>query len=243
LIDAKGFAEDKVRLIHPGAHLNKFSPEHVASPGLKHSVGISDGDPVIVFVGRLEPQKGHRVLLDAMPVVRSAFPQVHLICAGEGSLRGDLERQVSAIGLLETVKFIGYPNDVRDWLAIADLTVLPSFYEGLPVTLIESLAAGKAVVATAVDGTPEVIINGETGLTVPPGDQDALAAAICLLLSDDVLRRRLAANGRAHVLDAFSVQRMVESTQQLYLELWEQRVRGSGKRHATELPQITLNRR
>jgi len=85
-----------------------------------------------------------------------------------------------------------------------------------------------------VDGTPEVIIDGETGLTVPPGDKDALARAISLLLSDNRLRHRLAANGRARVLDLFTVQRMIESMQQLYLELWERHVRASGGRLVTE---------
>src|SRR5262249_23267518 len=163
LIHEKRLPAKKIRVIHPGSDLGKFKPTHRAPAGLRESVGIQDSDRVIVVVGRLEPQKGHRVLLDAMPAIREAFPHVKLICAGEGSLREELEQRVRALGLENSARFVGYPADVRDWLAIADLTVLPSFYEGLPVTPIESLASGKPVAATAGAGASRAQVGGKNG--------------------------------------------------------------------------------
>ena len=220
LIEQKKYLADRISVIYPGSSLSKFDPAYSAPAGLKESAGISEGDPVIVFVGRLEPQKGHRILLDAMPAVRQIFPRVKLICAGEGGLREELEQKVRTMGLESSVKFIGYPADIRDWLAIADMTVLPSFHEGLPVTPIESLASGKPVVATAVDGTPEVVVDGKTGLIVPPGDPTRLAEAICRMLRDPDLARETAEEGRRWV-NNFSVERLIERTERFYLELWD----------------------
>jgi glycosyltransferase involved in cell wall biosynthesis len=221
LIHEKGLPTRKVTVIYPGSDLRKFDPNYRAPTGFRESVRIDECDRVILFVGRLEFQKGHHVLLDAMPAIRKAFPSVKLICAGKGSLRKELERKVRALALQDSARFVGYPQDIRDWLSIADLTVLPSFHEGLPVTPIESLASGKPVVATEVDGTPEVVIDGKTGLTVPPGDPQRLAEAICRLLGDPQLARRLAEQGRQWVLSNFSVERLVQRTEQFYLECSE----------------------
>ena len=116
----------------------------------------------------------------------------------------------------DSVRFVGLQANVQDWLALADVTVLPSFYEGLPLAAIESLAAGRPMVATAVDGTPEIVLDGATGLTVPPGDPAALARAICRLLADPWLREKLALAGREWVLERFAEERQVQRTQALY---------------------------
>lgn len=225
LMERKRVPARKITVIYPACDVSRFSPAHPRLPDRKRSLGFQDDDPLLVFVGRLEPQKGHRVLLEAMPAVRKEFPTARLVCAGEGKLRQELESQAHTLGLDEAVRFIGYPADVRDWLALADLTVLPSFYEGLPATAIESLAAGRAMVATAVDGTPEVIIDGKTGLTVPPGDPQGLAGAICRLLRDPELRTTLARTGRQWVLEQFSQECLIRRTQQFYLDAWQQHLR------------------
>src|ERR1019366_9524586 len=129
----------------------------------------------------------------------------------------------TTLGIQEAVRFVGYLRDVRDWLAVADISVLPSFYEGLPGAPIESLAAGRPVVATAVDGTPEIVIDGQTGLTVPPGDPNSLAKAVCRILGDPGLGRVLARKGREWVLANFGVERLVQCTERLYLDAWKKR--------------------
>lgn len=218
LLRTKRYPARKITVIHPGSDLAKFTAAHRPPAGLKESLGFSSGDPLLLVVGRLEPQKGHRILLDAMPEIRREFPHVRLVCVGEGSLRSELEAQVRALAIEDAVRFVGYWPDVRDWLTVADLSVLPSFHEGLPVTPVESLAAGCPVVATAVDGTPEVVVHEKTGLTVPPGDPRALAKAVCRLLGSPELRKSLASAGRAWVLERFSTERMTERIQQLYLK-------------------------
>lgn len=220
LSEVKGFSPGKISVIQNGCELAHFDPSHPAPAGLRQRLGFGDRDPVLIVVGRLEPQKGHQVLLQALPTIREEFPSVRLVCVGEGSLQRRLERQVVDLGLQEAVRFVGFQSNVADWIALGDLTVLPSFYEGLPLIAVESLAAGRPVVATAVDGTPEVVIDGKTGLTVPPGAPAALADAVCRLLADSALRARLAAAGHKWALEQFSRERMVEATQDLYLTLW-----------------------
>jgi glycosyltransferase involved in cell wall biosynthesis len=231
LIEEKGLPEKKVLMIRNGIDLARFNPAHLAPPGIRRSIGIENGDPLLLVVGRLEPQKGHTVLLDAFPLVRQEFPQARLVCIGEGQLRDELENKARSLRLEGAVLFLGYQRNVPDWLAAADATVLPSFYEGLPISAMECLAAGKPIVATSVDGTPEVVVDEKTGLTVPPGNAGLLAAAICRLLRDPELRRRLGTAGRRWAEEHFSIERQVFETQELYLRAWEQSVKAGATEH------------
>jgi glycosyltransferase involved in cell wall biosynthesis len=219
LVEEKGLPEKKVRVIQNGTDLSRFNPAHTPPPGMRAELGIGSVDPVMLVAARLEPQKGHSVLLRAMAEVLREFPHARVVCLGEGVLRAELEGQSRDLELQKNVLFVGFHNNVRDWLALCDFTVLPSFYEGLPLVAVESLAAGRTMVATAVDGTPEVIINGVTGITVPAGDPQALAGAICGMLRSPALRQRLAEQGRAHVLERFSQERQVRETSEFYLEV------------------------
>jgi len=172
---------------------------------------------VLVVVGRLEPQKGHRILLDALPAVLRSFPRVRLVCLSDGQLRAALERQTLKLGLTDAVRFVGYQPDIAEWLALADISILPSFFEGLPLTVIEAMAAGRPVIASAVDGVPEVLVDGESGLLIPPGDSGALARAICRLVGDPALRQAMARAGRRRVVLEFGLERLVRETEELYL--------------------------
>jgi glycosyltransferase involved in cell wall biosynthesis len=217
LAQIKGLPARKIGIIRSASDVSSFDPGRIAPSGLRESLAFGSHDPVLVVVGRLEPQKGHEVLLKAMPAVVREIPQVRLVCLSEGQLRSDLERQVVALGLTNNVRFVGYQPDIRDWLALSDLTVLPSFFEGLPLTVIESLAAGRPVIASAVDGVPEVVSHGENGLLVPAGNSEKLAEAICLLLKDPQLRQAMARKGREKVLQEFGVERLIRETHHLYL--------------------------
>lgn len=210
----------KVQVIHNGCDLRRFSPNRTPPPGRKRSLGFAESDPVVLMVGRLEEQKGHRVLLDAFSDVVREIPTVRLVCAGEGSLRAQLERQTEMLGLTSNVRFVGFQSNTPEWLALANLVVLPSFFEGLPLVAIESLAAARPMVATAVDGTAEVIVNEKTGLTVPPGDTKALANAIVRLLTNPAFAAQMASAGRKWVLEEFSTDKQVQETQGLYLNAW-----------------------
>jgi glycosyltransferase involved in cell wall biosynthesis len=225
LTEEKGLPARKILVIRNGIDLTRFDPAHPAPMGIKRSIGFDDGDPLLLVVGRLEPQKGHHVLLEALPAVRQEFPQTRLVCIGDGALRDELEGKACSLGLEGAVRFLGYQSNVPDWLAAANVAVLPSFYEGLPITALECLAAGKPMVATSADGTAEVVVNEKTGLTVLPGNTELLTSAICRLLREPDLGKRLGAAGRRWVEEHFSIERQILKTQELYLRAWEESVK------------------
>lgn len=221
LIEQKKLPATKIRVIQNACNVDHFYPSRPVPPGMRRALGLEEQHLVLVVLGRLEPQKGHKVLLNAMPEILRAYPNVRLLCVGDGALRAELERQAEVLGIREAVRFVGYQTNTADWLALADVSVLPSYCEGLPLVAIESLAAGRPMVATAVDGTPDVVLDGKTGLTVPPGDSNRMAEAICRLLGDEELRRSLAAAGRQHVLQSFSIEKFIQKTQEFYLSAWD----------------------
>jgi glycosyltransferase involved in cell wall biosynthesis len=235
LVEVKGLPARKVRVIANGIDLATFGKPALAASDMRQRLEFGETDPVIVVVGRLEPQKGHRVLLDALPLVRAGMANARLVIVGEGSLRGTLETLSRSLGLGDAVRFVGRQNNVPDWLALAQVVALPSFYEGLPLVALEALAAERPLVATAVDGTPEVVRDGRTGFTVPPGDPARLAQAILRLLRDPALGAQLARAGRELVAREFTHQKQVRETEQLYRETWDRRQprrRGTGQQPA-----------
>ncbi|MDE3136584.1 MAG: glycosyltransferase [Acidobacteriota bacterium] len=223
LVGVKRLPARKVRVIPNGVDLARFATPTLAPGEMRRRLGFGDSDPVIVVVGRLERQKGHRVLLDALPRVLATMANARVAIVGDGSLRSELETQSRALGLAGAVRFVGWQSNVADWLALADVVALPSFYEGLPLAALEALAAQRPLVATAVDGTPEVVRDGRTGLTVPPGEPARLAEAILRMLRDPAFGARLALAGRELVAQRFTHERQVRETEQLYREIWERR--------------------
>jgi glycosyltransferase involved in cell wall biosynthesis len=222
LAEEKGLPSQKISVIHNGSDLQRFRHVRCKSAALREKLGFQKEELVLLVAGRLEPQKGHSVLLSALPLVRRVFPKVRTVFAGEGALDQPLQKEVRELGLQGAVDFVGFQSNMEDWFSVADVTVLPSFYEGLPLSAIESLAAGTPVVATAVDGTPEVVVHGRTGLTVPPGATEELAAAISTLLADPELRARFGSAGRAWVEEEFSQEKQIKRTEDLYLSSLEQ---------------------
>ena len=227
LANEKRLPADKIVVIRNGVPVERFDPERVPPPEMHRLLGIGEGPAVALVLARLEPQKGHRVLLDAWRSVVESFPKGRLVCAGDGRLSEELEADAAALGIAGSVSFVGYQSNVPDWLALADFTVLPSFYEGLPLAAIESLAAARAVIATSVDGTPEVVLDGKTGLLVPPGEPAPLGAAICRLLGSPELARSLGSAGRRLVEERFSERRQVHETEALYESALRRRVGAS----------------
>ncbi len=216
LTTTKGLPARKVVVIRNGCDLGRFKVASADRGSLRRKLGYSDTDPILVVPARLEPQKGHSVLIEAVPLILKEFPRLKVLCLGEGSLRKDLESSVNAKGLQDTIKFLGFQSEIQDWFALADLMVLSSFYEGLPLVAIESLAASRPVVATHVDGTPEVVVNDVSGITVPPGQPGPLAEAICRLLRRPDLIESLGKGGRRLVETEFTQAKQVSRTAELY---------------------------
>jgi glycosyltransferase involved in cell wall biosynthesis len=160
--------------------------------------------------------KGHACLIEAARIVCRAVPSAKFVLVGDGAERPKLEQQVGQAGLEKNFLFLGLRQDVPELLACCDLSVLPSEAEGLPNSVLESMAAGLPVVATRVGGTPEIIIDGVNGLLVPPRNPPALADAILRVLQDADLARRLSRTGQARMRTRFSYDRLIAQLEQLY---------------------------
>lgn len=203
----------KVRMIHNCIPLSPHN--RPVNQTLRTTLNQGTGYPIILSIARLDEQKGHKFLLEAM----SHIPEAILVLAGSGPERAALEAQAQALAIADRVCFLGHRTDVPDLLACCDLFVLPSLYEGLPLSILEAMAAGKPVVASAVGGSPEAVLDGESGLLVPPGDSVALAKALKCLLAQPGLAAQMGAAGKARVQQMFSVEVMVRQVSQTYEEL------------------------
>jgi glycosyltransferase involved in cell wall biosynthesis len=187
---------------------------------LRARLGFSDAAVVAGVIARLTPQKGHHLLFEA--VARTpGLESLRLVVVGDGELRPGLEAAVAAHGLTDRVRFLGMRRDLGDVLAAMDIFVLPSLWEGLPLSLLLAMGAALPVVTTRVAGIPEVVDDEVTGLLVPPGDAAALGAALVRLSGDAVLRQRLGGAARAMVLPRFGVEAFVRATTELYERLLE----------------------
>ncbi|MBE7190044.1 glycosyltransferase, partial [Jatrophihabitans endophyticus] len=182
---------------------------------VRAALGAAADAPVLLTVARFTPQKDHTTLLAALPGVLARHPDAQAWFAGAGPLEGDVQAQADAHGLAGVVHMLGQRDDVADLLAAADLFVLPSRFEGLPLAVLEAMAAGRAVVATAVGGTAEAVLDGVTGLLVPPGDPPALASAILAALAPGCAPR-FGAAGRARYRESFTAARMADETAAVY---------------------------
>ncbi|WP_328988128.1 glycosyltransferase [Thiorhodovibrio winogradskyi] len=175
--------------------------------------------PYIGVVAQLIKRKGHRVLLEALPALVARWPDLRVIFFGRGREDAPLRARVAALGLSRQVIFAGFRADLDALLPCLDLLVHPASMEGLGVSLLQAAAAGVPVVASRVGGIPEAVLDGETGLLVPPGDAQALQVAIARLLGDAVLRQRLGRAGQARMRADFSLAAMVAGNLALYREL------------------------
>jgi glycosyltransferase involved in cell wall biosynthesis len=175
--------------------------------------------PTVLSVGRMTREKGHTVLVRAMLIVAKAIPEVRLLVCGQGEREADLKKQTETEGLSEAVTFLGFAPDVRPSLNASDVFVMPSLSEGLGVAAIEAMAMAKPVVASRVGGLPESVVDGETGLLVPPGDGPALAAAIIALLRNSDLAQAMGRAGRQRALAQFDRGRVLDRVLALYHEV------------------------
>lgn len=205
-------------LLH-GVDLANVPRGPAARAAARDLLGIPADTPVIGSVANLTPKKDHTGLLAAMVQVRRDVPDARLLLVGSGPLEDQLRREVTDRGLEDAVTFLGSRDDVATLLPALDVFVLGSRFEGLPISLLEAMAAEVSCVATRVGGIPEAITDGVEGRLVAPGAPDALATALVEVLSDAEARARLARAGLARVRAEFSIERAVLRTQALYDQL------------------------
>jgi glycosyltransferase involved in cell wall biosynthesis len=212
------WAPAKIRLIANGIDLERFTPRP-QSGALRAKLGVPPSAPVALSIGRHVAEKGYRHLLDAAAVIERAKPGVHWILVGNGELRSELEAQTRRLHLGSQVHFTGWREDIPDVLALSDVFVLSSESEGFGRVLVEAMAMNRAVVATAVGGVPDIVLAGETGLLVEPGNPVALADAVRALLDDPARAARLGAAGRARAESIFSRGAHVDAVERVYAEV------------------------
>jgi glycosyltransferase involved in cell wall biosynthesis len=207
----------KLVTIRLGLELGQFLDAERTRGELRRELGIEADVPLVGIVARLVRIKAPEIFLQAAVKIRAALPKAQFVIIGDGERRQELETLTSTLRLNECVRFLGWRRDMVRVYADLDVVALTSLNEGSPVVLIEALASGRPVVSTAVGGVPEVVINGETGLTVPVSDVAALADAILTLLRDPILAKRLGAVGRQHVYPRYDSSRLVDDVKSLYL--------------------------
>jgi glycosyltransferase involved in cell wall biosynthesis len=201
--DGEGFPAGKVRVIHNAVEVSRYG----TASGPLHSA---------VAVGRLVRLKGFDVLLKAAAIVRQAAPNFSLRIVGDGSERDTLEWQISDLRLADAVQLVGYKEDPASYFEEAGVYVLSSRSEGIPLTLLEAMACGLPIVATAVGGVPEIVSDGENGLLVRPDDPAALSKAILRLIRDPSLAKRLGAAARARAHLSHDLETMTARYEEVY---------------------------
>ena len=187
-----------------------------AVPISRSVLGWRDEDVIIGCIARLEPEKGHAVLLDAFRRIHTRQPFARLLLIGDGSEREKLQSMAHQLGLNGSVRFLGVRTDIPELLATCDLTTLASAREGLPMAILEAMAAGRPVVATRVGSVSELVRDEETGLLIPPGDPEALAEALQTMIADSRKRQQFAAKAFEVVRARYSFDRTLEQYDSLY---------------------------
>jgi glycosyltransferase involved in cell wall biosynthesis len=212
------YAVPPPRTIPNGIPVSSCRPAPGARAEVRASLAIPPAAPVVVTVGRFAPAKNHAGLLDAFASERLRAAGAHLLLAGDGELRDQAERQVGALDLADRVHFLGMRSDVPRVLAAADVFALASAREGNPLSVMEAMAAGKPVVATAVGCLPE-LVPASAGRLVPPADPRALEAAMFELASNLTLARAMGEEAAAHARTRFDDSLTAAAYERLYREL------------------------
>ena len=186
---------------------------------LRRELGLDDADRLALAVGNLYPVKGHRVLVDALGALRHRQPSLHIAVAGRGAEESALLERADALGVRDRVHLLGLRSDVADLLAAADLFVMPSISEGLPMALLEAIFARVPIVASEVGAIPDVLEHGAGGLLVPPGDSARLAQAIDEVLANTETATGRAARARENAMSRYSLDAMVDRYVEVYSPL------------------------
>ncbi len=215
LVSTLGFNRSRVMTLHNGIDLTRYSGSSTRD-GTRRRFDVSEGSLVAGTAGSLFAVKGLEYLLEAAAELRRWYPSFTLLIAGEGNQERTLKEMADSLDLGKTVRFLGFCNDIPDFLGALDVYVCSSVSEGLSLSILEAMAESRPVVATDVGGNPELIRQGENGFLVPPADPGSLAARIKELFDDPMARERFGKCGRRIVEENFSLERMIRDYETLY---------------------------
>lgn len=216
LIARESIRPRDVTLVPNAIDLRRFSPAASGRDHARSELGLPATARVVAGVGRLNPQKNFSLFLDIAAQLAPRFPDLHFLLAGDGPEERMLREKAAALGISNRVTFSGYVADTRLVYLAADVLLMPSRYEGLPMTLLEAMAMGLPVVASQLDGIAEVIGDGYEGFLVPSHDAALFAERTASLLEDSALSSLIAKNARAKIEAHFSVERMTSAVEEIY---------------------------
>lgn len=222
LID-DGLAPDRLAVVHDGIDPARFVDVPDESARHRAELGVADDAWVVGAVGALTPEKGHAVLIDALPLLRETVPGACVVIVGDGRLRAELEQQAEARGVRNLVRFAGFREDVPSLLRWFDALAFPSLMEGMGSTILDALCLATPVAASRTGGIPEVLRHEQEGLLVEPGDARALAAALARLHAEPDQARTYGIAGRDRVMASFTYETTVSRTLEAYRALLAER--------------------
>ena len=214
MVLADGVPAARAVTVHEGIDLGRVDAAPAAN--LHAELWLPHHAPIVGNVAALVPHKGHRHLIEAAAIVMKRLPDARFVIAGEGELREPLERQIKEHNLEKHVFLVGFRPDVLSVHKAFDLFVMSSVTEGLGTSLLDAMGCAKPVIATSAGGMPEVVVDGKTGILVPPRDHEGMADAIVRLLNDERARKAMGAAGETRVREYFSAERMVQDTLAVY---------------------------
>jgi len=217
-----GVPDEKLVTIENGVDIGRFAGLESAGRAVRKELGFDKSDLVLGVIGRLTPPKDHFTFLKAAALILQKAPQTRFLIVGDGPLRTALELQTQKIGLGKALVFTGLRKDIPAVLAALDVLVFSSLWEGLPIALLEGMAAARPVVATAVGGIPEVVVPDKSAFLVPPGDAVALSQACLRLAADSVTRHSMGQAGLERVVARYGIDAMIDRTAELYAKLLQE---------------------
>ncbi len=218
LINKVGLSSRKVTLVQNGVNLDHYSDPKSAFTEVKEVLGVPPTSPVVGIIGLFHPVKGHSFFLKAAFQIIREVPTTYFVMVGDGPLRQNLEALAQSLGIRGKVIFTGFRDEIPEILTAIDVCVVPSLSEGLSMALLESMAAGRPIVATRVGGNCEAIRDGKDGILIPPSDHIALAKSVVTLLRNKSLCNQLGQSARTTASERFSLKQMVESYETIYEE-------------------------
>ncbi|MFC1868984.1 glycosyltransferase family 4 protein [Thermodesulfobacteriota bacterium] len=221
MINKRGIFPEKVVRIYNGIEIDRYSSDNVKASRLKvrEEFKINENDFLIGAIGRLVWQKGFECLIRAIPSIIKSYPNSKLLIVGDGPLKDRLKEQGKRLRVKEYLIFTGFRDNIKEILSAIDILVIPSLLEGFPMITLEAMAMAKPIIATNIEGIKEQLIDSESGLLIPPGDEHAVSQAFVKIVEDKMLSGKLGSNARKRVVEEFSVQRMINETEKVYIPL------------------------
>jgi len=219
LIDNEGLPPDRIDVIYNGIALDQYASSTIEKPALRRQLGLPESSFIVVQVARLNALKDHATAIRVMQRLAATRQDILLVIVGDGEERPRLETLIEQARVHDSVRLVGRRHDVASFLHAADVFLLTSVSEGIPLTVIEAMAAGLPCVATDVGGVSEVVIDGQCGLLAPAGNDEALSQHLATLVTDGRRRRAMGESGRQRAFSTFSDRTMHTAYRKLYLEM------------------------